>query len=361
MRHLLEALTRITSSLSDIVFHKTGTNKALEILRSNRFLLTLAGESDSLHKELYFLSTTRSPVGDYDNNVTLKLDGRKLNNNHRGMPVDYWGRDWKKDEMEDRLVSDKPIIRDACKYVLEVHVQFIPEVNGPEVRKLAIEAKKKEIPVYIYEDENAYKTLNKNKAITDFSGLTGEREPRMTFHRRNLAYLPALFYKKSSSELDKDAARKLQSLIRYKKEFLTSLQADIHNNKPHDLTAVNELLLRSKTRSLQQLVDYLHTKWLAILDEEERVNEEKSFFEQTEDRLFFSASSSDMIEYLYGNSKLPEDVIGRLQNFIYFWDDKKTDLIKGWLSRHKESYLASWLEENEITVESMKKMAGARR
>lgn len=147
MRKLLNI---ISEGVSDILYHKTHSHAAYEILKTDKFKLsTSAGSSaDAKGDKLYFFSTARNlsssyfSVGDYT--IIFKLDGRKLGANYKGMPVDYWGArsTGKAAEEEDRIVTDSPFIENATKYIDELHIllphKFEKEFNYMDERNLAM-------------------------------------------------------------------------------------------------------------------------------------------------------------------------------------------------------------------------------
>ena len=164
---------------TDILYHKTRLDLAADILEDNKFLTSIAFGTPADRKinkgKLYYLSTMRSPVGDYGPglpSVTFKLDGRKLGERSKATAVDYWGPAWPTDEMEDRVFTDEPWIEPASKYILEVHIGM--RVKGQTYRPERIEELEKlvqisedmGIPVYLYPDLKTYAILNRSRRIT---------------------------------------------------------------------------------------------------------------------------------------------------------------------------------------------------
>jgi 8-oxo-dGTP pyrophosphatase MutT (NUDIX family) len=148
--------------LSDVVYHRTSLFALSEILKDNMLLPTVAyGRSgeEKHSKKWYFLSTMRSPDADYSGiGVTLTLDGRKLSQTYKGMPIDYFGHSpyQKQDEMEDRLVTDKPYINNASKYITRISIQADKrDLTEPVFHRRLVNvlgmAKARNIPVDLYE------------------------------------------------------------------------------------------------------------------------------------------------------------------------------------------------------------------
>jgi hypothetical protein len=120
----------------------------------------------------------------------MVLDGRKLGERFKGGPVDYWvgsggegfKPEYKKTEVEDRLFTNKPVIKDATQYIESIHVSVPLEMKSSTsdkvypnryrttqietLRELDKEAKYLRIPIYFYNDEGAYRMKNTKKAIS---------------------------------------------------------------------------------------------------------------------------------------------------------------------------------------------------
>lgn len=188
--HLIEAITSgykvLTESVSPIVFHNTTLNGLVKILRSNQFNLTnmLGNPSDTKSKNKFFyLSLSRIKHGGYAqfmDDVVLVLDGDKLNQTNSGTSVDYWGDMKPKstsergkeeflryNENEDRLLSNRPVIKDASKYIQEIHINISKyKTDIPDYVKDAILlCEKLGINCYIYDNKEAWKLQDKRKSI----------------------------------------------------------------------------------------------------------------------------------------------------------------------------------------------------
>ena len=99
----MRAAEFLTEAASAIVYHYTNTAAAARILTSGEFLLasstgTQAEKDYEIPGYPYFLSTTRTKVGDYHNRyvgssaVMFVLNGTWLNHNYKTKPIDYWNR-----------------------------------------------------------------------------------------------------------------------------------------------------------------------------------------------------------------------------------------------------------------------------
>jgi len=162
-------------------------SKLINILKTDKFITStnLGSPADAKVDKgrAFFFSTQRSGgksgYGRSSGNVCIVLDGRKLSQIYKGFPTDYWGwskkrSDWDTEseymtalqstEMEDRIVTDDPYIDNASKYIIEIHILIdwtIKENDIEEMDKLA-----GDIPIYYYTDKEAYKLMNKKKAVS---------------------------------------------------------------------------------------------------------------------------------------------------------------------------------------------------
>ena len=178
----------LLEGISDIVYHFTHLSKLINILKTDKFITGTnlgSGADAKLDKgRAFFFSTQRSGgksgyAGKSGNNVCIVLDGRKLGQNYKGFPVDYWGwskkrSDWKDQEhymtalqskeLEDRIVTDDPYIDNASKYIIEIHILIDDGIHIDDFRE--INNHKKDFPIYYYTDKEVYKLLNKKKSIS---------------------------------------------------------------------------------------------------------------------------------------------------------------------------------------------------
>jgi hypothetical protein len=179
-----EITTILSEGLSQIIYHYTYIPHLVSILKTNRFSTssTLGGNADAWQNKgrHFFFSTQRTKgstgYGARHGNVCIILDGRKLNQRHKGHPVDYWN--WSKNpkdydnksayksallsnELEDRIVTDKPYIENAVDYILEIHV-YTHHLSSEAF--MDIQNNLNGLPIYYYNDEKQFKLQNKNKS-----------------------------------------------------------------------------------------------------------------------------------------------------------------------------------------------------
>ena len=185
MRSIMEQWRRnvVSEGITDVVFHKTRLDQAAQIMQSNKFMTSVAfgtpADQDQNKGKLYYLSTMRSPTGEYGPGlpaVTFKLDGRKLGQRSKAAAVNYWGPNWESapDEMEDRVFTDEPFLEPASDYISEVHIGMNIDSSGRKMRParmkeaeaIAAAAESQGIPAYFYTNEKTYGILNKTKRLT---------------------------------------------------------------------------------------------------------------------------------------------------------------------------------------------------
>jgi hypothetical protein len=172
----------LTESLSRIAYHYTNLHSASKIMASGKF--ELSSDLGSVEQQYapkgyrYFLSTTRTLTGGYheytsSGSAMFVLDGNWFNDRYKSRPVDYWGnRDplqshHKAHEAEDRVFSKTPEI--PIDGVSAVHVLIKPdsenEYLGAWARTVLINAKKRGIKAYLYDDEAAWRQLDVRHSV----------------------------------------------------------------------------------------------------------------------------------------------------------------------------------------------------
>lgn len=277
----------ITEGISDIVYHWTGGDVAAEIIKTDQFILTPTFKNDAEElvdnkKKSYFMSTTRSRLGDYHlhspDGVLFTLDGRALGQTYKGGPVDYYGssRDRAKSEMEDRVLSNTRTIP-AIKYIKEIAIKGIEIDKVTAWDKLSFDvyswAKKNNIPVYAYTHANrqAFATNNKAKAIPHAVMLKVGKEAKKTFRadtmgiggtrraRRKRVYSVAqlieLATKMDLSKLSKEAKDIAHTMSVNVVAAMRSFSADISNNsQTKAVEKVSQLMRQFKTPTLREFV-----------------------------------------------------------------------------------------------------------
>jgi hypothetical protein len=220
-----------------IVYHYAGVSAAAKILTSGVFQLSSVTGNKSEEQYAppgypYFLSTTRSKVGDYhrytgSSAVMFVLDGDWFNQRYKTAPVDYWERSWnhpnsqRSSESEDRVFSKTSEI--SIGGIRAVHV-LLKEQNqnrSPEVRTILITAKKRGLPAYLYTDESAWRLQDTRRAVAPGAAaeiLKGPQQKGYTPSRpvpMRLEPWLELIYKNNKSELSPRAEKLRYDLVYY--------------------------------------------------------------------------------------------------------------------------------------------------
>jgi len=180
----------LTEGLSKIVYHYTYISHLISILEMNKFVTSsnLGSSWDEIKSgnKFYFFSTSRakgsSGYGNRHGNVVLVLNGDKLNQRYKAIPVDYWNYSKKRSdyysdseyinalkslELEDRIITNKPYIDNAKDYIMEIHI-LVNFNNKRYFNKEVINniIKNTKIPIYFYKEEKSFQLQDKSKSIS---------------------------------------------------------------------------------------------------------------------------------------------------------------------------------------------------
>lgn len=285
----------INEGASDILYHKTSIDAALDILRTGEFKLTSSIGSDieasmAIEGMPYYLSTTRTKVGDYhryvgDSAAMFVLDGRKIGNNYKVEPVDYWNRMWQHSrdrtrESEDRIYSKTNTM--STRYVTELHVLLQSQSdNRSEVaRQLLIAAKTRGIKTYLYDDEKAWRLQDTRKALkaADYQSLLkGHRsdppymrrpvrgQGKSNYGRSHILDWIELVMKQPGQPLSK-SAEKIRYNLQYYGDSTTQLKNDFFNAKrpgesEYPLVVKLGNYMTKNNLDFRSLADKLKQKW----------------------------------------------------------------------------------------------------
>jgi len=287
--------------ISQVVYHFTDIDALSNILKTNKIMTSVAygtgADMATNKKRLYYFSMARSMRSTYAKEgrgaAVIKLDGRKLGNNYKGSPVDYWGPGWSTDEMEDRIFTDKPYIEPASRYIEEIGVsmplfdsigdkkpQTYTDRNIEWARTIQEEGKKLGIPVYIYYDSAGYRSQRKEKALTSvdewikmFEKIGGEttewsykREPSDPYYLAPFVeILNKIYFGDGTKDDLSEKGQKLWGNMKYYSDSNRSIVADIHNNKsdPHArsfIVAIGKAMRKEKMDSVEDLINAVREK-----------------------------------------------------------------------------------------------------
>lgn len=224
---------------SSIYYHDTNTRALEQILVDNKFILRSAllkgadSRTDNL-KYPYFMSLSRNRANSYRTfpSATLVMDGSLLNANYKVVPIDYWGQEFKKlgrAEMEDRLLSRNPIIKNAKKYIKEIHVYVDKhtlenEKQNSIYRILGYFKDDDPIKVYYYDDRKAIYTLNKSKSVekpdTENAGFVDRSRMENTYDK----FSDFLDFLKTGH-----TSKYYKEWLRHPRDFVYSGDSELHN------------------------------------------------------------------------------------------------------------------------------------
>ena len=280
---------------TDVLYHKTSVNAALDILKSGEFKLSSSIGNDveasmAIKGMPYYLSTSRSKVGDYhryvgDSAAMFVLDGRKIGSKYKVRPVDYWERMWlnnpeRTSESEDRIYSKSNVM--STESVTELHVLLKQQRDNTSeiVRQLLIASKTSGIKTYLYNDESAWRLQNKRKALQakDYSELLKGHRAEPAYMRRPVrgqgksqygrsAILDwiELVMKKPGQQLSK-GADKIRYNLQYYGDSTSQLKNDFFNAKrpgENEYPLVVKLgdYMTKNNLDFKSLADKLKSKW----------------------------------------------------------------------------------------------------
>jgi len=289
----MKSLEFITEMATSIVYHYTSTHNAARILNDGYFQLSRSTGNKSEEQYApagydYFFSTTRSKVGDYHRYtgsaaVMFVIDGNWLNHNYKTKPIDYWERSWlnvgdRTREAEDRVFSKTPEIPLGGVIGIHAYIKEQDEWRSPLTRGILLAGKKRNIPTYLYNNEQAWRLQNTNKAISvkNAGNLLSGVKPTQKQYRPSTDYLEPwleLIHKKNKAELTTEADKLRYNLVyygsRYPDEDSGLANAFANERKPgstgfDSATAIINYMRQNKIQTLLDLKNKLAAKWDTI-------------------------------------------------------------------------------------------------
>lgn len=189
MKTLYDFRYDLTEKVSSVVYHKTTMEAISNILETDQFSLagTAFVDNEKLlpvrdnSKNMYYMSFSQSKRSLFNRDAAtldgiLTIDGDTLSQKYRGGAVDWTNRQqhhlihnfgdrFQNDESEDRVVSNKPFIPNATKYIkaIDVIIPYRMRLDGVfsnkkaqikrNFRDIMRIAKLKGIPVRVYDLE----------------------------------------------------------------------------------------------------------------------------------------------------------------------------------------------------------------
>jgi hypothetical protein len=284
----------LKEALSKKLYHFTYINRLCNILKTNKFNLTptIGSKSDTkvnIGKDYYMsLTTSKSVKSGYGINfnnpiaIRLEIDGDKLNRNNKGISVNYWGNTYPRDpndekyknqkkinksfkefmaitdEMEERLVSDKPYVENANKYISSISI-LIDDLKYFELKVIKTDKYKDidyiinrcaelNIPIYFYDELKYFSNDIKDKSV-EFPNVEIDEvvdEDEISFNDNNILF--ALTYKddnllKEILDLIKKGEMYPGQSVEQFKERIEILQRNKYYNYRNDVDNFIKILL----------------------------------------------------------------------------------------------------------------------
>jgi len=274
-----------------ILYHYTSTQNALRVLQSGVFKLSsvVGNKSEEVHHPkgmAYFLSTTRSKVGDYHryvgtSGVMFVLSGDWLNSRYKVSPVDYWERMWASSpdrtrEAEDRIFSNEPSMPIDCITAIHALIKEQEEWRSPATRQLLLLGKKRGIKTYLYTNEQSWRLQDTRRAVSprDAAALLKGPEPsRVNYPRSDyLEEWLELIYKNDAAHLSPKGEKLRYNLVYYFHEYRKedqNLGVNLSNARKPDASdrdTATKLItyLQKNNMTTFELALALHKKWVEI-------------------------------------------------------------------------------------------------
>lgn len=288
----------LTESASRVLFHTTTKIEATyNILQTGNFKLTsMTGnkvelDTSNVKGYPYYMSTARSKHNIFakqqygmqrPGTTTFNLNGDIINRHYKATPVDYFRNRKISTETEDRIYSKTPLIPIDC--VEEIHIYtghhaLMDSTVSLKLRKVAILAKRRGIPIYFYnqmrylKDQNRSEALSGKELMTTLGKVGGEITqstlPVELNPRKNLKNWIRLLTAKDVSHLTPDQ----QTLISQIKDTGYARTDDLGlsdemalnglngNEFYHEVTLLNRYMMKHKIKTPHDLVMHIKQKY----------------------------------------------------------------------------------------------------
>lgn len=279
----------ITEGTSDILYHMTDKEAATKILKSGNFILmpSFYGPEKEYEEKnkVYFMSLARNKSSSYfevfpESPVLFVLDGRKLKQNHRVKPIDFFSdlsdgvyagqaseRSTGYSEMEDRLLSSDNLLK-VKKYVKEIHTILPNKVSSNMLYAFLIwkHGKKLGIPVYFYEN---YKKMiaGRNPIEFDYKTISvmlkdrygSKQQVDKVIHRQLKPYRELLLVK-SYDHMSTEAVNLLTTFYKNPEQSLKDMERFISKaikSNPTEVKKFFDLITKNRFKSLEEYIDFV--------------------------------------------------------------------------------------------------------
>lgn len=269
-----------TESVSSIVYHFTSLRKAYNIIVQGEFRLSPtfihpSNVETRFSKNYYYLSTTRSKLGNFHQSehmgAMFKLDGDKINRNHKGIAVDYYADLGGSKEMEDRIISNKstlPFKNNVLSIDILLSEEYMTDIDARIAFFIYVYGKKNGIPVLVYTNRRAFINSDKRKALSYDIIKTfknGETIPSFEQKRHQLKELIGLYHK-PYHKLNKEELTVRNEIIKnpdFKYSIRTDLDSQVSSlgGKSY-IKKIGEILKKEKMRSYVELLNLLRERFI---------------------------------------------------------------------------------------------------
>ena len=275
----------LLESLSSVVYHSTNLNGAYHILKDNQFKLSPVIKGDVEHdlnnNRNYYMSFSRSKNSYFVNGLannnttpvfTFVVDGDLLNHNYSGKSVNYFNtNDRSQNEYEDRLMTDKPIISNADRYIKTVHCYVPPSYvkfpsAGQTLHTIKTICDTKQIAIYFYTDFKSFILLNRSKSVSLDDNLFDQSQRHVDpvnndIHKSGQKDYESIvsILQKNGQNLDRTDQQTLAyiSTPRYKAEIADNILKylkSLKNTNQDVISQYNEIMKNSKSKDIEDLL-----------------------------------------------------------------------------------------------------------
>lgn len=283
------------------LYHATDLSKLSKIMSDNAIRLTFASAVGSEiledEKNPFFLSTSRQKFGRYASggdfktkyftNVTIDIDIDKLKRyGVKFKDWDYWGDEYKslpsfKEEQEIRIMYNKDTLEPLYKFVDSIHV-YVGGDNKEYIRYhmeyINSLKDKVNVPVYFYDNANAFKMQRTEYAITDineflrdFPELEPEDSERFNVNKKNkerdrgdflIKTLLKIYngtYDKDNPDVGPDKYTNEDRIFKYLVSFdgMSSIMSDFHNAFRHHPPAFKQWASEMRKAGVKNTKDFV--------------------------------------------------------------------------------------------------------
>lgn len=224
----------------------------------------------------YYLSTTRQRLGRYHDTsgagALFTLDGARLGQRYKASPVDYWenlgGTEDRRKESEDRVFSNSPYIENAADYIIKIDVLLddYSKDNSHvinDLRLFFVASRRRQIPVYFYEDRQAFLLGDERKAVPFPAWKKSKKDEYWPHSGRDYLKVWIELYEKDSERLMSAGA---MSLIHNLHWGDSGPGSDMHNAKSNEdresYHRLLEIFRKEGIRSAQEYKEMVFAKWI---------------------------------------------------------------------------------------------------